>query len=154
MKTNKMYSAVRGFTLIEMVMVVVLVGILMSVALPFFRTGSTKSSVRGAMDAIGSLHAVAKATAIQRGRFARLVMIPGSATALVVANRSTGTVLDTIGSVENLGTRFSITFTTTRDTLVFTPRGIGAELSGTTIIIIRGDFRDTITISAAGRLTR
>lgn len=147
-------SVGRGFTLIEVVMVVVLVGVLMSVALPFFRNATTKSSVRGAMDAMGSLHAVAKATSIQRGRITRLVFLPASSVALVVASDASGTGVDTVGAVEDLAERFGVSFTTTRDTLVFTPRGIGAELSGTTIIVSKVDFSDTITISAAGRLTR
>lgn len=154
MTNNEMCRSNRGFTVIEMVIVVVLVGVMMTVALPFLRGSSSKSSVRGAMDAISSMHAVAKATAIQRGRFARLVMSASSSTALIVATQATGSTLDTIGSVEDLGTRFGVRFTTTRDTLVFTPRGIGSELSGTTIIVIKGDFRDTITISGAGRLAR
>lgn len=143
-----------GFTVIEMLIVVVLVGILTSVSLPYFRGSSSKSSVRGAMDAISSMHAVAKATAIGRGRLARLVLDPGAGTAVVVANKAVGTGVDTIGVVENLATRFTVRFTTTRDTLTFTPRGISSDLTGTTIVVIRSTFSDTITVSAAGRLTR
>ena len=154
MSHKRVSSADSGFTVIEMLIVVVLVGILTSVSLPFFRTSSSKSSVRGAMDAISTMHAVAKAAAIGRGRIARLVLNAGAGTAVVVANKATGAGVDTIGSVENLGTRFTVTFTTTRDTLTFTPRGISSDLTGTTIIVIRSTFRDTITVSAAGRLTR
>ena len=154
MKTNHMHLAERGFTVIEMVIVMVLVGILMSVALPFFRTSSTKSSVRGAADVIASLNNLAKATAIQRGKTARLVLFASSSKALVVADKSTGSGMDTISTVEDLAERFSVTFTTTRDTIVYTPRGIGSALTGTTIIVSRGTSRDTITVSAAGRLTR
>lgn len=144
----------RGFTAVEMVIVIVLVGIMMAVAIPYFRGATTKGAVGGAMDAISSLHAVARATAIQRGRTARLVLLTSASTALVVANSSSGTGVDTVGSVENLGSRFGVTFTTTRDTLTFTPRGVGSDLSGTTIIVAKSGFQDTITVSAAGRLTR
>lgn len=154
MESYRTHPSNRGFTVIEMVMVVVLVGVLMSVSLPFFRNTTAKGSVRGAMDAISSQHAVARATAIQRGRIARLVLLASSNTALVTANKAVGSGVDTIGKVEDLGTRFNVSFTTTRDSVTFTPRGIGSDLTGTTIIVTRGTFSDTITISAAGRLTR
>lgn len=137
-----------------MVIVITLVGVLMSIAIPYFRGATLRSSVRGAMDAIASMHSLARATAIQRGRTSRLVMVPASSRVYVIANRATGgAVVDTVGSVENLGERFGVSLTTTRDTLVFTPRGIGAELTGTTVIVSKGDFRDTLVISAAGRIT-
>ncbi|MBI1722874.1 MAG: type II secretion system protein, partial [Gemmatimonadetes bacterium] len=40
MESYRTHPANRGFTLIEMVMVVVLIGVLMSVSLPFFRNTS------------------------------------------------------------------------------------------------------------------
>ncbi len=142
----------RGFTLIEMLMVVTLIGVLMIVALPFFRTGTDKASVRGAMDAISAMHAVAKATAIQRGRTARLVLMPSQSMAVVVAAKVTGPGVDTVGRVEDLASRFGVRFTTTRDTLTFTPRGIGSDLSGTLIIVSKAGFIDTVSVTAAGRL--
>jgi prepilin-type N-terminal cleavage/methylation domain-containing protein len=143
----------RGFTLVEMVVVVVLIGVLLTVSLPYFRGATLKSDVRAAGDAISSLHAVAKAAAIQRGRIARLVLLSADSKALVVADR-VGGGLDTVGVVEDLGSRFGVSFTTTQDTLAFTPRGIGTALSGTTIVVTKSDVSDTITVSAAGRLTR
>lgn len=145
----------RGFTLIEMVIVVVLIGVLTTVALPFFRRSTVRADVSGAMDAVSAVHAVAKATAIQRGRTTRLVMQHSSAYKVwVIATKVTGTGVDTIGRVEDLGSRFGVTYTTSRDTLTFTPRGIGADPSGTTVIISKGGILDTLTISAAGRLSR
>lgn len=135
-------------------MVIMLVGIMMTVAISYLGTGSNKASVRGAMDAVASLQSVAKNSAIQRGRTARLVFIASSNQVLVVAIKASGSGLDTIGNVEDLGTRFGVTFTTTTDTLVFTPRGISTNTSGTTVIISKGTFSDTLTVSAAGRLAR
>lgn len=143
-----------GFTLIEIVIVIVIIGALMAIGFPYFRTATLKNELRGGGDALASLHAVAKQTSIQRGRTTRLVMNPSAGTAVVVATNQAGTGLDTIGRVENLHNRFGVSFTTTTNTLVFTPRGIGTEASGTTIILTKGAFADTITISAAGRLVR
>lgn len=143
-----------GFSLIEMVIVVVVIGVLLTVSLPYFRSAGLKTDLRAGMDAIASLHATAKATAIHRGRIARLVLASSDASAYVVANSASGSGVDTVGLVENLGSRFGVSFSTSRDTLSFTPRGVGTELSGTTIIVTKSSLSDTITISAAGRLTR
>lgn len=144
----------RGFTLVEILIVVVLIGIMLAVGIPYFRTGTLKGDLRSGADAIASLHSVAKQTAIQRGRTARLVMDATANTVVVVATNAAGTGLDTVGRVENLNDRYGVTFTTTTPTLIFTPRGIGAETSGTTIIVSKQSFSDTLTISAAGRLVR
>jgi len=142
----------RGFTLIEMVIVIVLIGALLAVAIPRLVGATDKTSVRSAKDAISALNAVAKSAAIQRGRTARLVLVSGSGTALVVAAKTTGTGVDTVGKVENLNSRFGVSFTTTQDTISYSPRGIGSNPTGTTIIVSKGTFSDTVTVTAAGRL--
>lgn len=145
----------RGFTLIEIVMVMALIGIMLAVALPFVRGSSDSGNVGGATSALSSMHAVAKQSAIQRGRLSMLVMTPAQARAWVVSRNAAGTGWDTLGRVEDFSERFGgVAISSTRDTLVFTPRGIGQETSGTTIVISRGAEADTITISAAGRLVR
>jgi type II secretion system protein H len=143
----------RGFTLIEIVMVLTLIGIMLAVAVPYIGSSTNKGNVRGAMDALSTLHAMAKQSAIQRGRQAMLVLNAGSGSATVVARNAAGTGWDTLETAE-MDDRFGVTLTSTRDTLIFTPRGIGTELSGTTIIVTKGDAADTITVSAAGRLVR
>jgi len=144
-----------GFTAIEVIVVVVLVGVLSAVALPFLRTGPAKSGVRGAISAITSLHAIARNAAISRGRTAVLVIKAAApATVLVVLRRSGSSVVDTVGTVENLYARFTVALTTTGDSVIFTPRGIGIGTSNTTVIATRGGVADTLTISGAGRLIR
>ena len=144
----------RGFTLIEILMVLVVVGIMMRIGLPFLRTGTNKSSVRGAMDAVASMHARAKAIAIQRGRIAGIVMNPSAGTMFIAARNTGGTAWDTVGRVENMRNRFGVTFTTTQNAIAFSPRGIGADVAATTIIITKSGFSDTLISSVGGRLIR
>ena len=146
----------HGFTLVEVMMVVVLVGVLLRFALPYFRSGTTKADVRGAADAAAAIHELAKQTAIQRSRTAKMVMDRTNVTMVVVATKVSGAGYDTIGSVQNLSSRFGVTFSTspTRDTLTFTPRGIGTESADTKIIFNKLTFYDTLTVSSAGRLVR
>jgi len=145
-------TSCAGFTLIEMIMVVVIVGLMMGIAIPFLRNSSDRGGVTESAVVISSMHARAKLAAIQRGRVTRLKMNASQSTMWVTASKTSGSGVDTVGNVENLSDRFGITFTTTRDSLTFTPRGIGTESSGTTIVIAKGSAADTITISAAGRL--
>jgi len=153
------YTAVsasrRGFTAIEMIIVMVLIGLLSAVALPYLRTGPSKSSVHGANSAIASYHALARNAAIARGRMAVLVIKAAApATVLVVVKRPGSSVVDTVGTVANLYSAFSVTLTTTSDSVIFTPRGIGISTSTTTVIATRSGVSDTLTISGAGRLIR
>ena len=146
----------RGFSLIEMLMVVVIIGIMLRFGLPYFRSANTKADVRGAMDLVAAMHGRTKQAAVQRGRVSQLIMDRTNNTMVIVANKVTGTGVDTVGKVENLASRFGVTFTTspTRDTLMFTPRGVGVEAGDTKIIISKGGFLDTLNISSAGRLMR
>jgi prepilin-type N-terminal cleavage/methylation domain-containing protein len=141
----------RGFTLIEILVVVTLVGALLVVAIPYFRNSSSKQSVRAAMSAIASMHARTKAAAVQRGRSASLVLDQSAGTAVITTTTVAG-VADTIGEVEDIAQRFGVSFTTTQSPLTFSPRGIGTNSAGTTIIISKSGFADTISVSAAGRL--
>ena len=144
----------RGFTAIEIIIVMVIIGIMSAVALPFIRNATVKSGVSGALAAITSLHAVARNSAIQRGRTAVLVLNASTNTVVVVLQRpGSTTAVDTVGKAENLYTRFGVTLSTTNSQVSFNPRGIGAS-SNTTVIVTRSGYADTLVISAAGRLLR
>ena len=145
-----------GFSAIEMIMVIVVVGIMMAVAIPFLRNSSAKTSVRGAADTISRLYATARAASIQRGKTAWLVLNHSASTVLVIASKVSATGVDTIVKPENLNTLYSVTFTNTNDSLVFTPRGIGANLVTTQVVLssTSGGIVDTVLIYPTGKIKR
>lgn len=154
MRPRTRFAQRAGFTLIEVIIVIVMIGILTAVAVPFLRGGSTKSDVNASLSAVASLHAVARSSAIQRGRTAVLVVNAATGTALVVLKRTGSTAVDTVGRVHDLAARYRVSVSTTSDSTFFTPRGIGAGASNNTVIATRGSYTDTLVISAAGRLLR
>ena len=145
-----------GFTIIELLMVIVIAGIMMAVAIPFFRKSSQSASARGAGDEIARLYATTRAVSIQRGKLAWLVLSPSSSTAMVIAGKVSGTGVDTIVQPDDLNKRYGVTFTTTADSLAFTPRGIGANLATTTVIVTSGGgtAADTVLIYPTGMVKR
>ena len=56
-----------GFTTIEMVIVVVLIGLIAAIGFPKIRQSLDKANVRSARAAVGTLAAMARSAAIQRG---------------------------------------------------------------------------------------
>ncbi len=142
----------RGFTLIEILMVVTVIGLLTAIALPRIGDAMVAQNARAGRDAVISQHAKARAAAIQRGRSTFLVF-NGNSMVIVSRHPVTGAV-DTVGNVEDLLGRFGVTVSTTRDTLTFDARGLGTESSATTITVTRGTHAYQVTVSMWGRVSK
>lgn len=153
MRTHSRLTS-RGFTFMELMVVVAVIGIMLAVALPYLRTSTVKGAVRGAADAVTALHAAARMSAIQRGRTAKLVIPSGANKAFIVATKVTSTGIDTVGKVLNLASQFGVTITSTSDTIAFSPRGVSTNGSSVTIVISKSTFYDTLKVSRGGRLLR
>lgn len=145
-----------GFSIIEVLTVIIMVGILVAIAIPKFGSAVARQDLRGARNLITTMHAKARASAVSRGRRTAFAIDAGQL-AILSANPITGAV-DTVGrTVEDVVGRFGITYRVdpdTRDTLVFDGRGLGAETATTTIYIAKAGFADTITIAPLGRVLR
>ena len=144
----------RGFSLMEILTVMVMIGIMASFAVPRFNSTLAKQSVRGARAAITTAHSRARNSAISRGRRTAFALKDG-VLAVISRNPVTGT-RDTVGkTTDTVTARFGVTVTvnpSTRDSLIFDSRGLGTEASGTDIYISKSGFADTISISSLGRI--
>ena len=141
-----------GFTMIEMLLVIVIAGLMMGIAIPTFLKFSDKNAINSAAVAVSTMNSRARLSAVQRGRTTRLMIQPSSNQMWIVSMNVAGTGYDTLGSVENLNTRFGITFTTSSTSISYTPRGIGTATTSTTIILSKGTKADTLTVTPAGRM--
>lgn len=111
----------RGFTLIEVVIALLIGSILTSVALTSFGNARGRFAVRGARSTFVSLHARARAAAIEGGTTARLRIFPGGDSVAVVRG---GTTLETI----HFGEELNVDVQATSDiTVCMSPRGFADD---------------------------
>jgi len=142
----------KGFTLIEMIVVVAIIGFLVTITFPSLSGSLQKQNVRTARDAVASLHSKARAVSIRRGLRTTLHLTSG-VVYITTSHPVTG-VRDTIDTVQDIPDRFGVGFTTARDSLVFDARGIGTESSSTLIIVSQSGFSDSVSVSKIGRLVK
>lgn len=142
-----------GFTLIEVLMVVVLIGIMAGIGFPMMRDGLVKSDVKSARAQAMLLFAQGRASAQESGRAVTLDL--SGNTALLTATprllAGAGTV-DTLAGPINLMTTYKVAVAGNPSTsLSIDPRGFGAS-AGTTITFSRAGFSDSIVVSDFGRI--
>ncbi|MDA0312894.1 MAG: prepilin-type N-terminal cleavage/methylation domain-containing protein [Gemmatimonadetes bacterium] len=107
-----------GFTIIELVIALMIGSILTSIALSSFGNSTARFSVSGARNAFVSLHARARASAIERGTTATLFIDLGADTAAVVRQ---DTVIARIDFMKEFNVNLSNS--NTRLLLCMSPRG-------------------------------
>ena len=140
----------KGFSLIEMMIAVVVLGAISAIGFPLLRGGIMRQSVRSATDAITVMHRRARDHASQRGQLT-VIDLKGGIVVIRSINPLTGAP-DTLGVVQSMPDRFGVTVSATRDSLMFDGRGIGMEGSVTRVYLSRETYADTIEISALGRI--
>ena len=151
-----------GFTTIEMIIVVVIIGVIAAIGFPKIRGTLDKTNVRSARVYLSTQLITARATAVQRGCYAVLHFTSGASGAIWVTacpRRMPGAgTVDTIGGVESLAARYNVTLTATRDSVRFDPRGLSTDGAGvTTTVQIVGNIAsnsDSIFINPLGKVVR
>ena len=146
-----------GFTLVEALVVVVLLGLMTMIAFPRINAAMAKSDLRGARTTMINMVATARAASVQSNRVA-WIKRNGNSAYVAATPRVTplfGSTADTIGSVRNLGTVYSVTMSGA-DSIQFDPRGFGSWTGGggTSIALARGSYSETINIDGLGRVTK
>lgn len=141
----------RGFSLIEMVTVILIIGVMAAFFFPRMARELERRNVSSARSAITTIHAKARATAIYRGQ--RVILVRNGNQLLVLSAHPVTGAVDTVEQRDLFGA-YGVTVTSTRDTLRFDPRGLGTEGSATTIVITRSGYADSLRITPVGSIVR
>ena len=139
----------RGFTLIEMVMVSILIGVVAAIVVPPLGRALDRAAVDEAAERYSAMHETARQLAIATGRHAR-VELDSVRREAVVALRRTATAWDTVDA-RSLG---RADLSASRTMVTFSPLGIGFGASNTSIVFTSGMATETVTVSRTGRLKR
>jgi prepilin-type N-terminal cleavage/methylation domain-containing protein len=146
----------RGFTFIEILIVMILIGVVSALMFPRLRGAFEKTNVHGARAAVGTLAAKARAAAVARGCRSAIHFSSGADGTVWVTvckvNATTGT--DTLGGVEHLASRFNVTFSPSRDSVTYAPSGVSFDNVTTILRFTAGNASDSVLINPVGKVVR
>jgi len=143
-----------GFTTIEMIIVVAIIGIIALMGFPKIRQTLDKTNLRSARDAVGTLAGTARAAAIQRG--CRGVLHFAANTVWVTT--ACPAKVDTVSGVQDLYARFKVTMSYSRDSVQYDPGGLSMDgFASNTVAQLTGSVstnRDSVMINPLGKVVR
>jgi type II secretion system protein H len=144
----------RGFTLIEMLMVFVIMGIVLSLASPKLAKAAGQMAVRNSRNEVSAMISLARALAIQNGR--RAVFIQEGNVVRVELETGSGTTTDTVAA-RDLASQHKVALgPNAKLSIPFDPRGFAIPTSkdeSRTISIKRDDFTDVVCVFGLGKIS-
>jgi prepilin-type N-terminal cleavage/methylation domain-containing protein len=138
----------NGFTLVELIIVIVIMGIMFMIAMPKMHDWSISADARGARTSAVAILARARAAAVQRNVVVN-AQFDGTNGAVVVAGTT-----DTINRVA-LGAEYGVTMSPSSWSVGYDPRGLGMNGSTTTTVTFtRAGKTATLTVQPYGRVSQ
>ncbi|HET7602669.1 MAG TPA: type II secretion system protein [Gemmatimonadales bacterium] len=135
----------NGFTLIEMMIVIVIMGIMLAMAMPKLHDWSSSADARGARTAATTLLAKARAAAIQNNQVTTASFNGTSGAVVTVATN------DTLQQVA-MGSEYGITMSPSSWSVTYDPRGIGSYQYPVTVTFTKSGKSSSLTVSGYGRV--
>lgn len=135
----------RGVTLAELVVVCTLTALVAGIAVPRTRGLLDGLRLRQAAHEVAGALTLARAAAIQRGTYIRLVVDEPSGAVRVESD--TDTILK-----RGLGRLHRVALRASRDTITYAPTGLGFGVANSTIVVSIGQRAETVTVSRLGRM--
>lgn len=147
----------NGFTILELLIVVTIMGVLVAILLPSMATAFRQRATSGAVDQMTMAHALTVATAVQFGRVAELHIDAANKRYWVEVDTSGTGIRDTVGTLRLLND--ALTVTSTRSVLCFDARGLattrGACEAGNVIVTFSTNGRsDSLVTTVLGKVIR
>jgi prepilin-type N-terminal cleavage/methylation domain-containing protein len=148
----------RGFTIIELAIVLVIASVIMTMAAPRVAAAFRQRAVSSAADQFVLAHSLARSTALRYGRVSELHVDPAAARFWVEVDTSGTGVRDTVGFVHSMADA-GVKVISSRTLLCFDARGL-ATTSNTcppgdaTIVFSSSRSVDTVRVTTLGKVLR
>jgi len=143
----------KGFSTIEMIVVLILIGVIASIGFPRLRDGLEKQNVRSAKALVATLAATARGAAVQRGCSATLNLTVDSIWVTACGVNPPAASVE-VGTKKLVGDEFSVTLNSTGGSVVYDPRGISTQFQATTVRVIGPHYSDSVMINEVGKVTK
>jgi prepilin-type N-terminal cleavage/methylation domain-containing protein len=144
-----------GFTLIEMLVVVVVIGLTSLIALPKLNTAFARSNVLSAKAKVMALYSTARATAMSSNQTA-ILRVNGNQVYVYARPRrqapTAGNTVDTIIRPTDISTAYGVTLSGGVDSVRISSAGLG--LDSATLVLTKYTTIDTVYISRYGRVIK
>lgn len=135
----------KGFTLFELLIVMVVTGILLTIAVPRARAGLDRAVVRSAATDVRATLGLARMLALA-GHAVIVVDIDSASGALRVRRGSDALMRRAVARAHGVEVR------ATRDSLTYDPYGMGRGASNLSVVIWKGVAAETVFVSRMGRI--
>jgi Tfp pilus assembly protein FimT len=134
-----------GLTLIELVLVCTFTALVAAIGLPRAQYVLDGLRLRQASHEVAGAMTLARAAAIRRGAYTRLIVVE-SASAVHVESAGDTLLRRELGRLHRVAIRAS------RDTITYAPTGLGYGIANSTIVVTIGQRAETLTVSRLGRM--
>lgn len=145
----------RGFSLIEMLVVVVVISLAGLIAFPKFSQALASSNLRNAKAKVTTLYAGARAAAAGSGRTAYLHFTGNRVFVTATPRRNLpigANTIDTLTPPENVYTQYGVGIAATNDSVRIDPTGLGRDSA--VVVLTKGSQTATVRISQFGRIVK
>jgi len=134
-----------GVTLAELVVVCTFTALVAAIGIPRTQYILDGIRMRQAAHEVAGAMTLARAAAIRRGGYSRLIVME-SERAVQVESGSDTLLRRDLGRMHRVGIRAS------RDTITYAPTGLGHGVANSTIVVTIGERAETLTVSRLGRM--
>ena len=135
----------KGTTLVEQIMILVITGILAAIAVRSIGSALDALAVHATIREIKDVFSAAREYAVARGIRTAVQIEPWEARVSAVAGIETVTV-------RPLGLLHQVALASTRDSMAYSPSGLGYGASNLRVIVTRHSSVETVTVSRLGRV--